>query len=58
MRFYLLHIVVLPIAVAVLFGYHMWRIRKDGGLAHGEAPERRRRWSSTPSRPWSTAWRW
>jgi quinol-cytochrome oxidoreductase complex cytochrome b subunit len=33
MRFYLLHIVVLPIAVAVLFGYHMWRIRKDGGLA-------------------------
>jgi len=38
MRFYLLHIVVLPLAVAVLFGYHMWRIRKDGGLAHaGEA---------------------
>jgi cytochrome b-561 len=34
MRFYLLHIVVLPIAVAVLFGYHMWRVRKDGGLAH------------------------
>jgi len=33
MRFYLLHIVVLPIAVAALFGYHMWRIRKDGGLA-------------------------
>jgi quinol-cytochrome oxidoreductase complex cytochrome b subunit len=33
MRFYLLHIVVLPIAVAVLFAYHMWRIRKDGGLA-------------------------
>jgi len=35
MRFYLLHIVALPIAVAALFGYHMWRIRKDGGLAHG-----------------------
>ena len=34
MRFYLLHIVVLPIAVAALFGYHMWRVRKDGGLAH------------------------
>jgi len=28
---------VLPIAVAVLFGYHMWRIRKDGGLANGDA---------------------
>jgi quinol-cytochrome oxidoreductase complex cytochrome b subunit len=39
MRFYLLHIVVLPIAVAVLFGYHMWRIRKDGGLAHGGAAD-------------------
>jgi quinol-cytochrome oxidoreductase complex cytochrome b subunit len=38
-RFYLLHIVVLPIAVAVLFGYHMWRIRKDGGLANGEAAD-------------------
>jgi len=36
MRFYLLHIVVLPIAVGVLFGYHMWRIRKDGGLAGPE----------------------
>ena len=34
MRFYVLHIVVLPIAVAALFGYHMWRIRKDGGLAY------------------------
>jgi quinol-cytochrome oxidoreductase complex cytochrome b subunit len=39
MRFYLLHIVVLPIAVATLFGYHMWRIRKDGGLANGGAPD-------------------
>jgi len=40
MRFYVLHIVVLPIAVAALFAYHMWRIRKDGGLSHpGEAQE-------------------
>ena len=38
-RFYLLHIVVLPIATAVLFGYHMWRVRKDGGLARGEAAD-------------------
>ncbi len=35
LRFYLLHIIVLPIAMAVLFAYHMWRIRKDGGLARG-----------------------
>ena len=40
-RFYLLHIIALPIAVAVLFGYHMWRVRKDGGLAHGGAEDER-----------------
>jgi len=40
-RFYLLHIVALPLAVAVLFGYHMWRVRKDGGLAHGDSRDER-----------------
>jgi len=35
-RFYVLHIVVLPGAVAALFGYHMWRVRKDGGLARAD----------------------
>lgn len=40
-RFYLLHIIALPLAVAVLFGYHMWRVRKDGGLAHGDAQDER-----------------
>jgi cytochrome b-561 len=39
MRFYVLHIVVLPVAVASLFAYHMWRIRKDGGLAHPSEAE-------------------
>jgi cytochrome b-561 len=32
-RFYVLHVFVLPGLVGVLFAYHMWRIRKDGGLA-------------------------
>jgi quinol-cytochrome oxidoreductase complex cytochrome b subunit len=32
-RFYVLHVILLPGALAVLFAYHMWRIRKDGGLA-------------------------
>lgn len=32
-RFYVLHCFVLPMAVLFLFAYHMWRIRKDGGLA-------------------------
>ena len=35
-RFYVLHVVVLPLGVGVLFAYHMWRVRKDGGLARAE----------------------
>lgn len=32
-RFYVLHIFFLPLLVLFLFSWHMWRIRKDGGLA-------------------------
>jgi quinol-cytochrome oxidoreductase complex cytochrome b subunit len=32
-RFYVLHVLFLPGLLGVLFAYHMWRIRKDGGLA-------------------------
>ena len=32
-RFYVLHCVFLPMLVLLLFAWHMWRIRKDGGLA-------------------------
>jgi quinol-cytochrome oxidoreductase complex cytochrome b subunit len=32
-RFYLLHVILLPILLAWLVGVHFWRIRKDGGLA-------------------------
>ena len=32
-RFYVLHCIVLPLTLVVLFAFHMWRIRKDGGLA-------------------------
>lgn len=35
-RFYVLHIIVLPGGLGVLFLYHMWRIRKDGGLARAD----------------------
>jgi quinol-cytochrome oxidoreductase complex cytochrome b subunit len=31
-RFYLLHIMILPLALAALMAVHFWRIRKDGGL--------------------------
>jgi len=33
LRFYVLHCVVLPVAISGLVGLHFWRIRKDGGLA-------------------------
>ncbi len=33
LRFYVLHVVVLPVALTALVGLHFWRIRKDGGLA-------------------------
>ncbi len=38
-RFYVLHVVFLPGLLAVLFGYHMWRVRKDGGLARADREE-------------------
>jgi hypothetical protein len=31
-RFYLLHIMVLPLALVILLAVHFWRVRKDGGL--------------------------
>lgn len=33
LRFYLLHCIVLPLALSALVALHFWRIRKDGGLA-------------------------
>src|SRR5215471_1177647 len=35
-RFYVMHIVFLPAGLGVLFAYHMWRVRKDGGLARAD----------------------
>jgi quinol-cytochrome oxidoreductase complex cytochrome b subunit len=35
-RFYVLHVIALPGLLGVLFAYHMWRVRKDGGLARAD----------------------
>ncbi len=35
-RFYALHVILLPGALGALFAYHMWRVRKDGGLASAD----------------------
>ncbi|MFV0389662.1 MAG: cytochrome b N-terminal domain-containing protein [Pyrinomonadaceae bacterium] len=40
-RFYLLHVMILPLALAALMGVHFWRIRKDGGLAKPEDVDKR-----------------
>jgi quinol-cytochrome oxidoreductase complex cytochrome b subunit len=36
LRFYVLHVVFLPAALGLLLAYHMWRVRKDGGLARAD----------------------
>jgi quinol-cytochrome oxidoreductase complex cytochrome b subunit len=38
-RFYALHVIVLPAALGAVFLYHMWRVRKDGGLARADRAE-------------------
>ncbi len=32
-RFYTLHIAIIPLAITLLISVHIWRVRKDGGLA-------------------------
>ncbi|MBK9315446.1 MAG: cytochrome b N-terminal domain-containing protein [Acidobacteria bacterium] len=39
LRFYVLHIAVLPLIITVLVSIHFWRIRKDGGLSRPEESE-------------------
>ncbi len=39
-RFYVLHVMVLPIVTTILIAVHFWRIRKDGGLARPASADR------------------
>lgn len=32
-RFYALHVIFIPLGIALLTSLHLWRVRKDGGLA-------------------------
>jgi quinol-cytochrome oxidoreductase complex cytochrome b subunit len=36
-RFYTLHVAVIPLAITFLISIHLWRVRKDGGLAANES---------------------
>ncbi len=39
LRFHLLHVMVLPIALFGLLGVHLWKIRKDGGLSRPDSED-------------------
>lgn len=38
-RFYTLHIALLPLLITLLVSIHIWRVRKDGGMAVNDAEE-------------------
>lgn len=50
-RFYVLHVMVLPIVTSILIAVHFWRIRKDGGLVRpsvADAPQARNGTTAEP----------
>ncbi len=38
-RFYVLHVMVLPLAITVMIAVHFWRIRKDGGFVRPQCAD-------------------
>lgn len=38
-RFYALHIMLIPLGIGLLTSLHLWRVRKDGGLAANQVDE-------------------
>jgi len=38
-RFYALHVMIIPAAIALITSLHVWRVRKDGGMAANELPD-------------------
>ena len=48
-RFYVAHVILLPAILGALFLYHMWRIRKDGGLARADRAARPAEKSPAPA---------
>jgi len=53
-RFYALHVFVLPALLSLLFVYHVWRIRKDGGLARADRELLLERKAEQPAAPSKT----
>ncbi|CBE67833.1 Menaquinol-cytochrome c reductase cytochrome b subunit (modular protein) [Candidatus Methylomirabilis oxygeniifera] len=42
LRFYVLHVAILPAMLCLLVAIHFWRVRKDGGLSRPEGPSPKR----------------
>jgi len=40
-RFFLLHVMILPLALIALLAVHFWRVRKDGGIVRPDDADRR-----------------
>jgi quinol-cytochrome oxidoreductase complex cytochrome b subunit len=38
-RFYALHVMIIPAGILLITSLHIWRVRKDGGLAANELPD-------------------
>ena len=38
-RFYGLHVMIVPAAILLILSIHLWRVRKDGGLAAQEVQD-------------------
>lgn len=56
-RFFMLHVVFLPLTLIILTGVHFWRIRKDGGISRpGETAspgEKTPKWLAWPVVMWA-----
>ncbi len=39
-RFYTLHIAIIPLLIGIFVSIHIWRVRKDGGLAINDSSEK------------------
>lgn len=54
-RFFMLHVIFLPMTLLVLTGVHFWRIRKDGGLSRpkDEKTEKQEKLYSWPLVMWA-----
>lgn len=53
LRFYTLHVIAIPTLAALIINYHIWRVIKDGGLAHPleKTPEAQRMDPVVPTFP-------